>query len=311
MHRESVVFISREDGQSEARLLFPPDAILAVTSAAGDSAYVEGADYLIDHHAGRIIRTPGSRMPRVTREVIAAADGALTHGWIVDVTYTHPAGLWTSHVPAHAGARLPRVTRRLQRGEPLTICLTGDSISEGYDASGFHGVPPYQPAFGALVASALQHRYGAAVQLHNLATAGWTAADALWDTGRIAAASPDLVIVAFGMNDACYADAGEFAANVSGVLRRVRDDVTHVEFIVVSPMLPTLECTWVVPGRFDQYRGALAELTADGVVVADVTRLWSEVVARKDPHDLSGNGLNHPNDFGHRLYAQTILALIG
>jgi hypothetical protein len=23
--------------------------------------------------------------------------------------------------------------------------------------------------------------------------------------------------------------------------------------------------------------------------------------------DLTGNGLNHPNDFGHRLYAQAIL----
>ena len=34
------------------------------------------------------------------------------------------------------------------------------------------------------------------------------------------------------------------------------------------------------------------------------------IVARKDPYDLSGNGLNHPNDFGHRLYAQTIVAAI-
>jgi hypothetical protein len=26
--------------------------------------------------------------------------------------------------------------------------------------------------------------------------------------------------------------------------------------------------------------------------------------------DLTGNGLNHPNDFGHRLYAQGVLELI-
>ena len=38
--------------------------------------------------------------------------------------------------------------------------------------------------------------------------------------------------------------------------------------------------------------------------------LWTKAVARKEPHDLSGNGLNHPNDFGHRLYAQLILAAI-
>jgi len=28
---------------------------------------------------------------------------------------------------------------------------------------------------------------------------------------------------------------------------------------------------------------------------------------RKTHHDLTGNGINHPNDFGHRLYAQVIL----
>jgi hypothetical protein len=25
-------------------------------------------------------------------------------------------------------------------------------------------------------------------------------------------------------------------------------------------------------------------------------------------YDVTGNGLNHPNDFGHRLYAQVVLA---
>jgi acyl-CoA thioesterase-1 len=311
MYGESVVFIGRDDGPLGARLLFAPDAILAVTNAVGDVAYVEGADYLIEREAGRIVRTRASRMPHVTREVVAAGEGALTHDRIVAVSYTHAAGLWTSYEPTHAGAQLPRVTGLLQRRQPLTICLTGDSISEGYDASGFHGVPPYQPAFGPLVVSALEQRYGMAVQLHNLARSGWTSADGLWDTAPIAAASPDIVIVAFGMNDATYADADEFSANVSGILSRVRDEVKHVEFVVVSPMLATPECPWVVHERFDSYRAALAELTGEGVALADVTRLWSELVVRKDPQDLSGNGLNHPNDFGHRIYAQTILALFG
>ena len=26
--------------------------------------------------------------------------------------------------------------------------------------------------------------------------------------------------------------------------------------------------------------------------------------------DLTGNGLNHPNDFGHRLYAQAIVSVL-
>jgi len=33
------------------------------------------------------------------------------------------------------------------------------------------------------------------------------------------------------------------------------------------------------------------------------------MLEHKHDFDLTGNGLNHPNDFGHRLYAQTLLSL--
>lgn len=311
MHAESVVFIGDGNGSIEANLLFQPDEVLSVTNAGADVLYVEGQDYRIDHQAGTIVRLPGSRVPWITREAIAAADGTLTHGRAAAVTYTHPIGQWRGFVPASAAAELPRVTRRLQQREPLTISVTGDSITEGYDASGFHGLPPYQPPFVALVAAGLQQRTDTNIQVHNFGTGGWTSADALWDTARIATANPDLVIVAFGMNDASYAEADEYAANVSSLIARVRADVAHAEFILVSPMLPTPECDWLVHSRFTEYREVLAEMTRTGVALADLTGMWTDLLARKDPYDLSGNGWNHPNDFGHRIYAQTILAVIG
>ena len=80
--------------------------------------------------------------------------------------------------------------------------------------------------------------------------------------------------------------------------------------MLVSPMVPTLECTWVVRSRFDEYRQALATLSGPGIAVADVTRIWHDMIVRKDARELSGNWLNHPNDFGHRVYAQAILALL-
>jgi hypothetical protein len=39
--------------------------------------------------------------------------------------------------------------------------------------------------------------------------------------------------------------------------------------------------------------------------------VWTVVESRKKHFDLTGNGLNHPNDSGHRLYATTILSVIG
>src|SRR5262245_59068238 len=309
MHRASVMFVGLPDRPIEAPLLFRPDQILFVESAAGDASYVEGDDYQIDWQSGRIVRVPGSRMPSVTER--NAADGTLTHDRTIVLSYTHRGVVWTGFVPASALADLPRVTRRLERHEPLTVCLTGDSISEGYDASGFHRLPPYQPPFGTLIALGLERRFGSRIHFHNFGVGGWTTADALRDTERITAVNPDLLIVAFGMNDASYADASEYAATVSSLLSRVSAEATHSEFVVVSPMLPTPECEWVVQSRFPEYRDALATLTGTGVALANVTTLWASLLARKDPHDLSGNGLNHPNDFGHRIYAQAILAVLG
>jgi lysophospholipase L1-like esterase len=311
MDAESVVFVGDGREPIAARLLFQPDTIVSVTNAAADVRYVEGDDYYVDRHAARIIRVPGSRMPWTTREAVASADGQLTHGRTVAVTYSHASGQWRGFVPANAGTELPRTTRRLQQREPLTICVTGDSISEGYDASAFHALPPFQPPFAALAASALQQSTSADVRLHNFGTAGWTTRDALWDTERITAVNPDLVVVAFGMNDASYAEADEYGGNVSRLVAAVRADVAHAEFILVAPMLPTPECDWVVHARFAQYRDVLAQMSGEGVALADVTTLWTDLLARKDPHDLSGNGWNHPNDFGHRIYAQTILAVMG
>jgi lysophospholipase L1-like esterase len=305
MHRESVVFLKEEGGPTEASLLFPPEAILTVSTASGVETFREGLDYAFDRARPRIARLSGSRMPEIRRNDVAA-EGAPLHHSLVDVSYTHAEdlGAWR---PATSPGTLPRIARRLQRGEPLTICVTGDSIAEGYDSSGFHGVPPHQPGFARLVASGLEQEFGGAVDLRNLAVAGSTAADALWDALRVAIAAPDLVIVAFGMNDASYADAAEFSTNIATLLQRIRDAAPQVEFLLVSPMLPTAECSWVAHTRFEEYQASLARLTGEGVALADVTAIWTGMIARKNPQDLSGNGLNHPNDFGHRVYAQVIL----
>ena len=39
----------------------------------------------------------------------------------------------------------------------------------------------------------------------------------------------------------------------------------------------------------------------------DVFQLWEFMLHGKRFHDLTGNGVNHPNDFGHRIYAAALL----
>ena len=307
MYRESALPRAGDHGVC-ATLLFPPDSITAVTNAAGDRVYEEGVDFIVERAQRRLVRTPGSRMPWVQTET-SGLNGELTHDRTIAVSYTYAADR-TSWPPDAQLDRLPRFAGRIRDGMPIGLCVIGDSISAGYDASGFHGFPPFQSPYASLVARAMESVSGARVRLDNLATAGWTAADGLWEAERVAASQPDLVIVAFGMNDAAYASGDEFAANIGKLLDGVRSGHPSAEFLLVSPMLPTRACTWVDPSRFADYQARLRPLGGDGVAFVDMTRLWSEIGQLKTTDDLSGNGLNHPNDFGHRLYAHTISAAL-
>jgi lysophospholipase L1-like esterase len=160
------------------------------------------------------------------------------------------------------------------------------------------------------VAAGLERAYGSPVSFHNFAVAGWTADHGAGDVDRIVDAKPDLVIIAYGMNDAGYADASCFGLNIGAIIEEVRRGARAAEFVLVSPMLPNPDWDYVALDRFPAYRTALSNLCGPGTVLADVTSLWSDVLLRKRFEDLTGNGLNHPNDFGHRLYAQVILTVL-
>jgi hypothetical protein len=64
------------------------------------------------------------------------------------------------------------------------------------------------------------------------------------------------------------------------------------------------------PDLFPQYRDALTQLGQPGIAVADMTSIWETLLTIKQDWDLTGNGVNHPNDFGHRVYAQVLSALL-
>jgi hypothetical protein len=61
-----------------------------------------------------------------------------------------------------------------------------------------------------------------------------------------------------------------------------------------------------------EYLKALYEISLEeeGTGLVNLTDIWLYMVEKKSYLDLSGNGLNHPNDFGHRIYAQAILKTI-
>ena len=332
--RESLFFYQRREGeQAWAPLLFPPDKILSVRSSNGTATYEEGKDFILEKESGVLRLVPGSRMPfKTPGEIYPPAtsnlpkheakrgdpamhlifsEGHLFHDLQVDVTYTHAPGLWTGYVPSFQGAKMPVVLGKLKRRQAITLCMLGDSITEGSNASKVTGVEPFQPSYGELVALGLAQACGAKVTFRNFGVGGWTSEQGLAEIARVTTGSkPDLAIIAFGMNDACGGDMTKFAANIRGMMDAIKVAAPEAEFVLVAPMLPNAE--WDAPkmDNFPLIRAALAGLCGKGAVLADVTSVWAGLLKRKAFLDLTGNGLNHPNDFGHRIYAQTILALL-
>ncbi len=201
---------------------------------------------------------------------------------------------------------------KLRARKPVRLVVLGDSISTGADASALANVAPHQPGYPVLVAHGLAARFGAAVTLTNLSVGGM---DSAWGTSRVdrvIAEAPDLLIVAFGMNDASGRRKPEdFARLTRSIVEPARAARPDCAVILVSSMTANSEWSHAAPDLYPTYAAELAKLTGPGVAFADVTAVWSAITARKKHLDLSGNGLNHPNDYGHRLYADTILSVIG
>lgn len=259
-----------------------------------------------------------SDLPKMARKSgdkkrgIMFAEGAFYHKLQVEITYRHEPGEWHGPTSKFAGEALPKTVAKLRAKQPLKVVVFGDSISTGSNASQFTNAAPGCPPYANLVAGALEKHFGSKVSLQNKAVDGTTSENGLKlvSDEQIGKDQPDLVIIGFGMNDVYYKhDAAKYQANIRGMIDRIRADAPNTEFVLVASMLPNAE-RGIPLTLFPKYREALTELCGPGVTLADVTSMWEELLKRKSFYDLTGNGINHPNDFGHRVYAETILGLL-
>jgi lysophospholipase L1-like esterase len=328
---ESVLFMrDPKTGEAKASVLFPVMKILSVRNSAGDVTYEEGRDYRWKPES-REIRLPAnsriiSRTPADLRRPAGSQKYKLTHqdgnGEILFgsrleyhnmqtcITYTHAPEDWKTRIPKFDEQALPRTIQKLRNRKPVSIVLIGDSISAGCNASGWAGEAPFQPSFPGLLQQHLAAHYQTKVRVANPSDSGKDTRWVLSAIDNVVEPRPDLVIVAFGMNDAARRSAKEYQSNTKAVMAKIRERLPDAEFILVASMLGNRNWTTLKHELFPQYRDALAELGEPGIALADMTSLWTEFLKRKQDWDLTGNGVNHPNDFGHRVYAQVLSTLL-
>lgn len=328
---ESVLFIKDEKtGEARASVLFPIGEVLAVRNSVGDVSYENGKDFVWNPGSREIVLPAGSRIPsRTPQELRRPAksqkyelthrdgNGEIFFGGRLEyaemqtcITYRHAPDSWKSPVPRFDHKLLPRTVAKLVSRQPLTIVTLGDSISAGANASALFDAAPYQPAYPELVRRQLAERFRNPVEMKNLAVGGTDTGWGLAQIDKVVEAKPHLVILAFGMNDSAGRSPQSYHENTKKMITAVREKLPECEFILVASMLGNRDWVRLKHEHFPQYRDALKPLVEPGVALADLTSIWEGFLELKKDWDQTGNGVNHPNDFGHRVYAQVITTLL-
>lgn len=332
MENESVVFCSDLDPLG-ARLLFDPIQIESVRSANRAIVYQEGRDYrLLDH--GRIELTPGSRIP-VLRYYGTKDDGNLYkfsdikgrafyspggnqkhNGYDVVVTYTHADGLLDGLMKDAWDPGITSALEILKAKKPLKVAFFGDSITFGAQASSLGaGCPPNAQAYPQLVVQSLKSRYGvSSIESFNPSVGGKTSEWGLQEIHQVTAVSPDLVVLAFGMNDASgQIKSQKYQANIDGMIRALRAANPNVSILLVAEFSPNPEWAGARYALRAENRAALFKLhkSYGNTAFVDVGLVSRRMAERKKFQDYSGNNINHPNDFMHAMYATLIMKVLG
>jgi lysophospholipase L1-like esterase len=328
VYGESVLFIKEGDAAPAARLALRPKKIKQIAMANRSRVFDEG-DYTVDPVTRTLTLTPNSKIPLLKTDELYPPKGSphsyrakaddpnrwmlfdeahMFHDLQAEVTYEADEA-WTGYRPKVAKDSLPRTLEKLKTGEPLTIAVSGDSISTGDNASGVTGAKPGMPGYPELVAEQLRVSFPSKVMLVNRAVGGWRLEHGLRDLPKLLEAKPDLVIIAYGMNHIRSRDPKKFKQMLGSMVEQIQAANKDTEILLVSPMYGNSQWSNAPKEQFPLHRDAIASFVRPGIAMCDVTSLWGSLIDRKGELDLTGNGVNHPNDFGHRLYAQAILGL--
>ena len=334
---ETLMFVGKDD---EGVLLYEPKQILSVRNYYLDVEYENNVDY---KNEGRKFFRVNEKIPyweeteyyaatfdryrigankeicdkfREERFLKYGEGNTFTQKQLA-VTYLHD-DVWDGPIPQDYSHKLARVKGKLQAGEPCKFLFYGDSISTGCNASGTPqggNTPPYMPPFPNLICEYLQDKYGAQIELINTSVGGMATKWGLENVDeRVIAYAPDIVFIAFGMNDPAT-PRPLYVEMVKEMIDKTHKALPNTEIMLVSSILPNDEAdeTWFANQRFFHMDLAEIEKQYSFVGFANVTAMQAHMFARgKRYRDMTANNINHPNDFGHRLYAQVILtALLG
>lgn len=333
MYNESICMIERTNGEINARTLFVPEEIIGIYDVSLEKKFVEGVDYIWEKGTNVITLPQGSAIPFFTDndihgrkedgeylEAYPATDdkgrsrfndalfcvNSFLYEKQIAITYRYLPGSYKGVIPEYQPEKLENCLAKLSKDKKLKVVFFGDSIFTGCDASGLHNRAPYQPILSDLVKNGIEQHFGANVEMCVTAVGGKTSSwGAETRNENCADLCPDLVVMSFGMNDGQRAPE-DVQANMKSIINATRLKNPACDFIVTSCMVANKEAGFLL--RQAEYAKAFSQIP--DVAFADIFGMHDEFLKKKDFIAMSGNNVNHPNDWLARVYAMNILACL-
>ena len=325
-YMETVLPVENEYGGIDPiELLYPIGQVIEVKNAELTVTYQKGIDYAVS--GGKLLIADDGNIPVMSYDefhpatgqsgmedknggYICFSEGDYFHSKQIVVTYTHTE-TYAGYVPEGKGNLLPKVTEKLSKGEDLDLLVFGDSISVGANSSSLVGASPYMPTYPELFVQQLKTVYGSKINLTNPSVGGKGIAWGLDEINGVLENQNDLdlAVLAFGMNDGRMS-ALEFAQKISTLAERVQERFPDAEVMLVATMLPNPDAEKFDLNQNEFHDMMLEYCQEEGVAVVDMTAVHEGLLQRKRYADMTGNNVNHPNDYMARVYAQTLFATL-
>lgn len=253
----------------------------------------------------------------------------------LSVTYKHAVGAWKGATPSYCGDKLKRTVDKLNKQEKIELLIYGDSISTGANCSSFLKISPQLPSWMELFRANLAAYYKSEVVLTNKAVGGWTSTDGVnggagtidgkygnqiglsaqfnSNNGSLKGYVPDIAVIGFGMNDATLGVTKDrYVKNIKNMIFTLREVNPNCDIILVGTMLanPDAKAHNKNQAEYSELLYGIAD-SNDGVAVVNVGLMHKDILqAGKRFIELSGNNVNHPNDFMTRVYAMHMLSAL-
>lgn len=326
-----------------------PDSVRVHSSPNGGTIYQEGKDYFLDDVWGGISRLETGSIPKdkpvyidyevylqrvdlievsplgavVIRKGRSVAVNAeipephpgmtpLAHIYVPYRTkaitseniYPLPSDdiTWRDFIKVSGREYLAHTLELLTKGKRVTIVCWGDSVTAGGSPSS------HDKCYVELFRAQLKAAYPKAEIIVINAGIGGSNTDSRREgfDQEVLSHNPDLITVEY-VNDAGMTPE-HIASNYAWFIARARAKNPIIEFIILTPHFVMPD--WM--GNFDKSVPAMRKAAFENkVALGDTTNIWAHLRDIGIPYMiLQANGINHPNDLGHKFFAEILMALM-